>query len=87
MKQAGGTLTMGEAEVIIWYYFYFKLDSMPIHNEGSQRSPLLRRLSRNTPFWRMITDSKPIQASCQNDYECSTKTCRDGQCTHSKYVS
>ncbi|XP_051877026.1 liver-expressed antimicrobial peptide 2 isoform X2 [Pristis pectinata] len=64
-----------------------KLDSMPIHNEGSQRSPLLRRLSRNTPFWRMITDSKPIQASCQNDYECSTKTCRDGQCTHSKYVS
>ncbi|XP_055499837.1 liver-expressed antimicrobial peptide 2 [Leucoraja erinacea] len=66
---------------------YSKLDSMPIQNEVSQKSPLPRRLSRNTPFWRMVTGSKPVQATCQHDYECSTKTCRDKQCTHSKFVS
>ncbi|XP_062917438.1 liver-expressed antimicrobial peptide 2 [Mobula hypostoma] len=61
--------------------------SMPIHKEGYQRSPFLRRFSRNTPFWRIVSSSKPIQALCQSDYECSTKTCRDRRCTHSKFVS
>ncbi|XP_041051877.1 liver-expressed antimicrobial peptide 2 isoform X2 [Carcharodon carcharias] len=63
------------------------LDSKPIQNEVFQRSPLLRRVSRNTPFWRMVIGSKPIQAYCQHHYECITKSCRDGHCTHSKFVS
>uniref|UniRef100_UPI00398F50C3 liver-expressed antimicrobial peptide 2 n=1 Tax=Pristiophorus japonicus TaxID=55135 RepID=UPI00398F50C3 len=67
--------------------FCTQLDSKPIQNEVSQRSPLLRRVSRNTPFWRMVSGSKPIQAYCQHNYECSTKICRDGHCTLSKFVS
>ncbi|XP_072361337.1 liver-expressed antimicrobial peptide 2 [Scyliorhinus torazame] len=67
--------------------FCSQLDSKPIQNESVQMSPLLRRVSRNTPFWRMVSGSKPIQAYCQHNYECSTKTCRDGHCTHSKFVS
>ncbi|XP_038630840.1 liver-expressed antimicrobial peptide 2 [Scyliorhinus canicula] len=67
--------------------FCSQLDSKPIQNELVQMSPLLRRVSRNTPFWRMVSGSKPIQAFCQHSHECRTKTCRDGHCTHSKFVS
>ncbi|XP_078067772.1 liver-expressed antimicrobial peptide 2 [Mustelus asterias] len=63
-----------------------QLDSKPIQKEAFQISPL-RRVYRNTPFWRMVSGSKPIQAYCQHNYECSTKFCRDGHCTHSKFVS
>ncbi|GCC24347.1 hypothetical protein chiPu_0002747 [Chiloscyllium punctatum] len=66
--------------------FCSQLESKPIQNKVFLRS-LLRRVSRNTPFWRMVSGNKPIKAFCHHNYECSTKICRDGHCTHSKFVS
>ncbi|XP_067852747.1 liver-expressed antimicrobial peptide 2 [Heptranchias perlo] len=85
--EAGGWRTGLMFAFVILLVFCSQLDSKPIQNEGSQRSPLLRRVSRNTPFWRMVSGSKPIRADCQHNYECSTKTCRGGHCTQSKFVS
>ncbi|XP_076829467.1 liver-expressed antimicrobial peptide 2 [Brachyhypopomus gauderio] len=42
----------------------------------------LRRTARMTPLWR-IMGTKPQGAYCQNNYECSTGTCKKGHCSFS----
>ncbi|KAI1902607.1 hypothetical protein AGOR_G00017670 [Albula goreensis] len=42
----------------------------------------LKRAVRMTPLWR-IMGSKPHGAYCQDNYECSTRICKDGHCSFS----
>ncbi|KAG7264855.1 hypothetical protein CRUP_035427 [Coryphaenoides rupestris] len=44
--------------------------------------PVLRRVARMTPLWRLM-NSKPLGAYCQGNYECSTGLCRGGRCSSS----
>ncbi|CAL8326415.1 unnamed protein product [Lota lota] len=44
--------------------------------------PVLRRVARMTPLWRLM-NSKPLGAYCQSNYECSTGLCRGGHCSTS----
>ncbi|XP_030636699.1 liver-expressed antimicrobial peptide 2 [Chanos chanos] len=50
---------------------------------GVQSSP--KRVARMTPLWR-IMGTKPFGAFCQNNYECSTGTCRKGHCSFSQPI-
>ncbi|XP_062372237.1 liver-expressed antimicrobial peptide 2 [Sardina pilchardus] len=45
-----------------------------------------KRVARMTPLWR-IMGTKPFGAYCQNNYECSTGTCRKGHCSYNHSVS
>ncbi|XP_076145855.1 liver-expressed antimicrobial peptide 2 [Alosa pseudoharengus] len=51
----------------------------PNNPAGSVRS-VPKRVARMTPLWR-IMGTKPFGAYCQNNYECSTGTCRKGHCS------
>ncbi|XP_012672762.2 liver-expressed antimicrobial peptide 2 [Clupea harengus] len=46
---------------------------------------VLKRVVRMTPLWR-IMGTKPFGAYCQNNYECSTGTCRRGHCSFNQSV-
>ncbi|XP_063043064.1 liver-expressed antimicrobial peptide 2 [Engraulis encrasicolus] len=46
---------------------------------------VLTRVARMTPLWR-IMGTKPFGAYCQNNYECSTGTCRKGHCSFNQSV-
>ncbi|XP_056432001.1 liver-expressed antimicrobial peptide 2 [Gadus chalcogrammus] len=45
-----------------------------------ERAPVLRRVARMTPLWRLM-NSKPLGAYCHSNYECSTGLCRAGHCS------
>ncbi|CAL8241382.1 unnamed protein product [Merluccius merluccius] len=49
---------------------------------GSDGGPVLRRVARMSPLWRLM-NSKPLGAYCMSNYECSTGLCRGGHCSSS----